>query len=90
MPADPGQTPRAIQGGWGIGIPKNADPAKKAAAWRALTWITGKRTNDYSVEKYQMDANRISTFENPDLVEKFPYLPDALRRSTPPTPSRLP
>lgn len=78
VPADPGQASRAIQGGWGLGIPKNADPAKKAAAWRALTWITSKRVNEYSVEKYQIDANRISTFKNPDLVAKFPYLPDAL------------
>jgi len=79
VPADPGQTPRAVQGGWGIAIPKNADPGKKAAAWRALTWITSKRMNEYSVDEYQMDANRISTFQNPDLVAKFPYLPDALK-----------
>lgn len=79
VPADPGQTPRAIQGGWGLGIPKNADPAKKAAAWRALTWMTSKRMNRYSVEEYQMDANRVSTFKDPELVAQFPYLPDALR-----------
>jgi len=79
VPADPGQQPRAIQGGWGVGIPKNADPEKKSAAWRALTWITGKRMNEYSVDKYQIDANRVSTFKNPELVHKFPYLPDALR-----------
>jgi len=78
VPAAPGNDPRAIQGGWGLGIPKNADESKKAAAWRALTWITNKRVNEYSVEKYQIDANRASTFQSPDLVEKFPYLPDAL------------
>ncbi|MDQ3559709.1 MAG: extracellular solute-binding protein [Pseudomonadota bacterium] len=79
VPADPGQTPRAIQGGWGIGIPKNSDPAKKTAAWRALTWITSKEMNRYSVEKYQIDANRVSTFKDPDLVAQFPYLPVALQ-----------
>jgi ABC-type glycerol-3-phosphate transport system substrate-binding protein len=79
VPADPGQTPRAIQGGWGIGIPKNSDPAKKAAAWRALTWITSKEMNRYSVEKYQIDANRVSTFKDPDLIAQFPYLPVALQ-----------
>jgi len=78
VPADPGQRARSIQGGWGIGIPANADPSKKAAAWRALTWMTSKRVNEYSVEEYQIDANRISTFKKPELVEKFPYLPDAL------------
>lgn len=77
VPAAPGQTPRAIQGGWGIGIPKNADPAKKAAAWRALTWITSKNTNKYEVEKYQIDINRLSTFKDPELLKQFPYLPNA-------------
>lgn len=78
VPSAPGHDPRAIQGGWGLGIPKNADESKKAAAWRVLTWITNKRVNEYSVDKYQIDANRASTFRNPDLVAKFPYLPDAL------------
>jgi multiple sugar transport system substrate-binding protein len=81
VPAAPGQTPRAIQGGWGIGIPANADPAKKDAAWTALLWITSKRFNDYAAEAYQIDASRISTYENPDLVARFPYLPDSLAAS---------
>ena len=72
----PGQKPRAIQGGWGIGIPKNVDPAKKAAAWRALTWITNKKINNYEIEKYQIDANRTSAFQDPELLKEFPYLPD--------------
>jgi multiple sugar transport system substrate-binding protein len=79
VPAAPGQTPRAIQGGWGVGIPKNADPAKKAAAWRALTWITNKKTNIYEISKYQIDANRTSAFEDPALVKQFPYLPNSMQ-----------
>ena len=78
VPAGPGQTPRAVQGGWGLGIPKNADPAKKAAAWRALTWITSKATNKFELEKYQIDVNRQSTLKDPELVKQFPFLPDAL------------
>jgi multiple sugar transport system substrate-binding protein len=77
VPANPGHKPRAIQGGWGLGIPKNVDPAKKAAAWRALTWITNKRSNLYAVEKYQMDANRSSAFADPALLKSFPYLTDS-------------
>jgi multiple sugar transport system substrate-binding protein len=77
VPAATGQTSRAILGGWGVGIPKNVDPAKKAAAWRALTWITSKEFNNYETEKYQIDASRNSTFNNPDLVAKLPYLPIA-------------
>ena len=79
VPAGPGQTGRAIQGGWGVGIPKNVDPAKKAAAWRALTWITNKKTNIYEIAKYQIDANRTSAFADPELIKKFPYLPDSAR-----------
>lgn len=77
VPAAPGQARRGILGGWGVGIPKNADPAKKAAAWRALTWITSKEMNNYFTEKYQIDASRDSTFNDPALVAKFPYLPVA-------------
>ena len=78
VPAAAGQTPRAIQGGWGVGIPKNADPAKKMAAWRALTWITNKAINKYEIQKYQIDANRTSAFTDPELVAELPYLPNSL------------
>ncbi|ESX83378.1 extracellular solute-binding protein [Mesorhizobium sp. M0142] len=78
VPSGDGKSPRAIQGGWGVGIPKNIDPAKKDAAWLALTWITSKAVNRYSIEKYNIDANRTSAFTDPELVAKFPYLKDAL------------
>ena len=77
VPAGPGQKSSAILGGWGVGIPKNADPAKKKAAWRALTWITSKKFNMYEEDKYQIDASRNSAFNDPSLVSKFPYLPNA-------------
>ena len=72
VPAAPGKKPAAIQGGWGMGIPKNVDPAKKAAAWLALTWITNKAINNFSVEKYQIDANRTSAFVDPDAGGEVP------------------
>ena len=77
VPAGPGQKPSAILGGWGVGIPKNADPAKKKAAWRALTWMTSKKFNTYEEEKYQIDASRNSAYNDPALVAKYPYLPNA-------------
>lgn len=77
VPSGAGHKPSAILGGWGVGIPKNADPAKKKAAWRALTWMTSKKFNNYEEDKYQIDASRTSTFNDPALVKKFPYLPDA-------------
>jgi ABC-type glycerol-3-phosphate transport system substrate-binding protein len=79
VPAAPGQKARAVQGGWGVGIPKNSDPHKKAAAWRALTWITSKKTNLYELGKYNIDANRTSTFQDPEIVKKFPYVVDSAR-----------
>jgi multiple sugar transport system substrate-binding protein len=82
VPAAPGQKHRSILGGWGVGIPKNADPAKKAAAFRALTWLTSKKTNAYEVSKYQVSASRKSTFEDPDLVKRFPYLPASAQAIT--------
>jgi multiple sugar transport system substrate-binding protein len=78
VPAAEGQVSRAIQGGWGVGIPKNLAADRKPAAWRALTWLTNKRVNNYIIEKYQIDANRTSAFKDPALNEKFPYLPDSL------------
>lgn len=77
VPAAAGQTPRAILGGWGTGIPKNADPAKKPAAWHALQWITSKAVNNFFTEKYQIDASRDSTYIDPTLVSQLPYLPVA-------------
>ena len=47
------------------------------AAWRALAWMTSKAFNNYEEDKYQIDASRNSTFNDPTLVAKFPYLPVA-------------
>lgn len=77
VPAAGDNAHRAILGGWGTGIPANVDPAKKDAAWLALTWITSKATNNFFAREYQIDASRNSTYVDPELVELFPYLPVA-------------
>jgi multiple sugar transport system substrate-binding protein len=77
MPADAGQTPRAIRGGWGLGIPKNLPDRNKDVAWHFLTYLTSKEFEKYQVGTYQTDPNRASTFIDPDLVSKLPYLPVA-------------
>ena len=80
VPAAPGQTPRAIQGGWGTGIPKNIDPALKPAAWRALTWITQQARQPLRHREVpdrrqpRFRPSRIRT-----LVAEYPYLPDSLK-----------
>ncbi len=77
LPADEGQTPRAVRGGWGLGIPDNLPQERKDVAWHLLTYLTSQEFEQYQVLTYKTDPNRSSTFEAPDLVEALPYLPVA-------------
>jgi len=77
MPADAGQTPRAIRGGWGLGIPKNLPDKNKDVAWHFMTYLTSAAFEKYQVGTYQTDPNRASTFIDPELVSKLPHLPIA-------------
>ncbi len=77
LPADAGETGSAVRGGWGLGIPANADPAKKDAAWAVLSFLTSREFEQAQVANYQTDPNRRSTFSDPELVAQLPYLPVA-------------
>lgn len=66
---------RAVRGGWGIGIPKNAQ--NKDAAWQVITYLTSKEWERYQVGKYKTDPSRKSTYVNPAIVKSAPYLPVA-------------
>ncbi|MDQ3554962.1 MAG: hypothetical protein M3395_11240, partial [Chloroflexota bacterium] len=77
VPADEGATPSTVRGGWGLGIPANADPAKKDAAWAVLSFLTGQEFEQAQVATYKTDPNRRSTFTDPELIEQLPYLPVA-------------
>ena len=77
MPADAGETPRAIRGGWGLGIPKNLPDKNKDVAWQFMTYLTSAAFEKYQVGTYQTDPNRASTFIDPELVSKLPHLPIA-------------
>lgn len=77
MPADAGQEPRAIRGGWGLGIPKNLPDKNKDVAWHFMTYLTSAAFEKYQVGTYQTDPNRASTFIDPELVSKLPHLPIA-------------
>ena len=77
MPADSGQTPRAIRGGWGLGIPKNLPAANQGAAWQLMTYITSAEFNKFQFSTAQTDPNRTSTFLDPTLGAAYPYLPQA-------------
>jgi multiple sugar transport system substrate-binding protein len=66
---------KAVRGGWGMGIPKNAK--NKDAAWTVITYLTSKEWEQYQTRKYQTDPTRNSTYFNPQLAKALPYLPTA-------------
>ena len=49
LPADEGQTPRAVRGGWGLGHPREPAPGSKDVAWHLLTYLTSKELEQYQV-----------------------------------------
>lgn len=66
---------RAVRGGWGLGIPKNSKV--KEAAWTTIAYFTSKSYERYQTGTYQTDPSRKSTYVDPALVRKLPYLPTA-------------
>jgi multiple sugar transport system substrate-binding protein len=77
VPSDDGE-PRAIRGGWGLGIPANLPQERKDAAWHILTYITSQEHERHQVLNYQTDPNRLSTAQDPEIVEALPYIPEAV------------
>jgi multiple sugar transport system substrate-binding protein len=75
MPADDGN-PRAIRGGWGLGIPANLPQEAKDCAWHILTQITSAEFEQHQVLNYQTDPNRSSTATA--VVDALPYMPMAV------------
>ena len=63
---------KIVRGGWGIGIPKNAQ--NKDGAWALITYLTSKEWGKFEVEAHQTDPTRNSVFNDPALNKKFPYL----------------
>ncbi|MEM9206912.1 MAG: extracellular solute-binding protein [Pseudomonadota bacterium] len=57
-------------GGFGIGIPKNAE--NKEAAFLLMQWLTSKK-GDLAVAMEGGNPSRFSTYQDPGLNEKFPF-----------------
>ena len=57
-------------GGFGIGIPKNAQ--NKEAAFLLMQWLTSKK-GDLMVAMEGGNPSRFSTYQNAELNAKFPY-----------------
>jgi multiple sugar transport system substrate-binding protein len=64
---------KPVRGGFGTGIPANAK--NKDAAWAVITYLTSKEWEKYQVGTYKTDPSRLSTYNDPELVEAAPYLP---------------
>jgi ABC-type glycerol-3-phosphate transport system substrate-binding protein len=77
VPADDGN-PRAIRGGWGLGIPANLSQEQKDCAFHILTYITSAEFEKHQVMNYQTDPNRISTGSDPEIAAALPYIPAAV------------
>lgn len=58
-------------GGFGIGIPKNAQ--NKEAAFLLMQWLTSKK-GDKLVALAGGNPSRFSTHADPDVVKKFPHM----------------
>ena len=70
-------------GGFGIGIPKNAE--NKEAAFLLMQWLTSKK-GDKLVALAGGNPSRFSTHEDSDVVAKFPHMPifgEALKHADP-------
>ena len=78
MPAADGN-PRAIRGGWGLGIPKNLPQSNKDAAYHLMTYLTSKDFEKYQVMTYETDPNRSSTGVDAEIVAALPYIPEAVK-----------
>jgi len=57
-------------GGFGIGIPSNAQ--NKEAAFLLMQWLTSKE-QDLAIAMEGGNPSRFSTYQNAELNEKFPY-----------------
>ncbi|MEM6356389.1 MAG: extracellular solute-binding protein [Pseudomonadota bacterium] len=70
-------------GGFGIGIPKNAE--NKEAAFLLMQWLTSKR-GDKLVAMAGGNPSRFSTHADPEVNEKFPHMAvfgEALKHADP-------
>jgi multiple sugar transport system substrate-binding protein len=64
---------KSTRGGWGMGIPKNV--ANKEAAWKVIEWYSSKEIDKYRVMNYGLSPVRNSTIQDPEVIERFPFMP---------------
>ena len=74
-PVAEGMKPTYGIGGWGLAINADIDPKQQEAAWEYIKWVTSP---EIQKEMAMMGAGgylRPSTVTDPDLQQKYPFLP---------------
>lgn len=66
------------RGGWGFGIPTNA--AHPEAAWEAIKYFTSEAAQKQFVLASGYLPSRAALFQDPEIIEKYPEMPDMLER----------
>ncbi|MEM9485057.1 MAG: ABC transporter substrate-binding protein [Cyanobacteria bacterium P01_F01_bin.116] len=67
---------RGCRGGWGFGIPKNS--AHPDEAWEAIKYFTSPSAQKQFVLASGYLPSRTELFEDPDIVAKYPLMPQIL------------
>ncbi|NBD14671.1 MAG: extracellular solute-binding protein [Cyanobacteria bacterium] len=76
MPHAAGSKSGACQGGWGMGIAQSTDHPD--AAWRVVEYFSRAETQKkYALQTGYVPSRR-DLFDDPELVEKYTYLPELL------------
>ncbi|AFZ54589.1 ABC transporter substrate-binding protein [Cyanobacterium aponinum] len=66
----------ACQGGWGLGMSKNTKHPEEA--WRVIEFITSEDSQRDFILETGYVPSRKSLFNDPQIVEKYPYYPQLL------------
>ena len=76
MPHAPNGRSGACQGGWGMGIAESTDHPD--AAWQVVEYFSRAETQKKYALKTGYVPSRRKLFQDPELVEKYSYLPELL------------
>ncbi|QIB34580.1 extracellular solute-binding protein [Ancylobacter pratisalsi] len=64
-------------GGWGWGIPKNTSDESKAAAWKFIEWVQGKKISVARAMEGHAPV-RSDVYTDPAVLAKYPFYKTAL------------
>jgi multiple sugar transport system substrate-binding protein len=74
-PVAEGMEPTYGFGGWGLAINADIDEAQKEAAWTWIKWVTSPDVHKDMLLAGSGAVLRRSTTSDPEVVEKYPFMP---------------